>query len=214
MEQRTFLSEREELRALWLAQHQPKSAQALQELFAKVEARAAEVVLKDPKVAERLKGVRFRVVGSGLRDEKPAAEKKSARRLGEGGIYDYDRNVLVVPIVDLRKGVVVGLEERSGLQPPLATEEVEQAKKIVLSDPRFQSLKKRSGLQVVAFPARAAFSESHPYYGHRCFTLYFWSGGKQPKKAAEAVVDLSTQQLLPADASDPAIEREEAGRQD
>jgi hypothetical protein len=209
MEQREPLSEREEARGLLLAKRQPESAQELQELIEKVTSRAIPVVLKDPKVAKRLEGIRFRVVSADLREDKPGEGREKTSRLGEIGIYDYDHNMLVIPVVDLRKGVVVSVEERRGLQPPLTLEEVEEAKKIVLSDPQFRSLKKRSRLEIIAFPARAAFTESHPCYGHRCFVLYFWAGGKQPKRVAEAVVDLSAQQLIPKDAEEPSVTQEE-----
>lgn len=198
MSQDKLLSEREELRGLRLAQKHPESAPALQELIEKVKARAVEVVLKDLRVAERLKGVRFQVVGGDLREEKPRPGETS-RRLGEVGIYDYTHNLLVVAILDLRAGTVIGIEERSGLQPSLTAEEIEEAKRIILSNPQFRSLKRNAEVEIVAFPARAAFTESHPSYGHRCFTLNFWRGGKQPRKAAVAVVDLSTKQLLAED---------------
>lgn len=204
MAQSNLLSERDEARALRMMQNQPASAVDLQALLAKVAARAVQAVAKDPKVTKRLEGARSRVVGSDLsvsgtdlKGEKPAAGKKTASPVAEVGIYDYDRNVLVVTTVDLRRGTVAGIEERSGIQPLLTAEELAEAKQIVLSDPKFQSLKKRSGLEVVAFPARAAFDPSHPAYGHRCFSLYFWTSGRQPKRVAEAVVDLSAQQLYP-----------------
>ena len=188
-----------------LAQKLPESAQALQKLIEKVRVRTIPAVLKDPKVAARLEGIRFQVVGADLRQEKPSEGRNATALFGEIGIYDYEHNVLVVPVVDLRKGVVVSIEERRGLQPSLTLEEVAEAKKIVLSDPRFRSLKKHSDLEVVAFPARATSIESNPCYGHRCFALYFWVGGKQPRKVAEAIVDLSTQRLVSADADEVLV---------
>src|SRR5262249_22007882 len=45
------------------------------------------------------------------------------------------RNVLVVPVVALRTGQVVTIDERRGIQPSLTPEEVMEAKNIALSDP-------------------------------------------------------------------------------
>src|SRR5262249_15322556 len=160
----------------------------------KVKARVIDAVLKDPQVAERLAGTRYRVVGADMREEKPSGDTKTARRLGEVGVYDYDRDVLVVPVVALRTGQVVTIEERRGIQPSLTPEEVAEATKIALSDPTFRSLTRYRQLDIVTFPARAAFADSHPAFGHRCFALYFWTRSKPPKRLAAAMVDLSAQQ--------------------
>jgi hypothetical protein len=200
MTYRRLIDDEEERRAIRLAQAQPDSARELDELFARVKARTVEAALQDPRVAARLRGVRYQVVGADLRDEKPPAGKRLARRLAEVGIYDYDRNALVVPVVDLRRGAVVELEERSGFQPPLTPEETEAAKRIALADPQFSRLKRRGKLEIVAMPARASFSDGHQAYGHRVFWLYFWTGGERPRKVGEAIVDLSTQTLLPREA--------------
>ncbi len=208
MPDRTLVSRREELRGISLAQRQPKSARALRELIEKVKARVIESVLKDPQVRKRLAGTRYRVVGADMREEKPSGKTKTARRLGEVGVYDYNRDVLLVPIVDLRSGQVVTIEERRGIQPPLTAEELEDAKKIVLSDPAFRFLARHRELAVVAFPARPAFAESHPAFGHRCFALYFWTRGKQLKRLAAAMVDLSARQVVPGDPDDPVLIQE------
>lgn len=207
MAQAKLLTEREESRLTVLAQGQPKSAKALQALIEKIKTRTVRAALDDPQVAKRLKGKRSRVVGTDFREEKPRDGEKIALRLAEVGIYDYDDNVLIVPIIDLRQGVVAAIEERRGYHPSLAAEEIEEAKNIALAHREFQSLKKYSELEVVAFPARAAATESHPGFGHRCVTLYFWTGGKQSKRVSQAVVDLSTQKVVPGDAEgEPFVE--------
>src|SRR5262249_37425977 len=132
MPDRTLVSQREELRGIVLAQRQPKSDRVLRELIGKVGARVIDAVLKDPQVTERLARTRYRVVGADLREEKPIGDTKTARRLGEVGVYDYDRNVLVVPVVALRTGQVVTIDERRGIQPSLTPEEVMEAKNIAL----------------------------------------------------------------------------------
>lgn len=205
MADRRLVSQREELRGILLAQRQPKSARALREIIERLKSRTVEAVLKDPQVRQRLHGMRHRVVGADMKEDKPSGRATTARRLGEIGVYDYDRDTLVVPIVDLRSGHVVTIEERRGIQPPLTADELEEAKKIALSDPACQPIKRYRGLDVVAFPARAAFTETHPAYGHRCFALYFWTRGTRPKRLAAVMVDLSAQRLVPGDPDDPAV---------
>jgi len=207
MAQAKLLTESEESRLTVLAQGQPKSAKALQALIGKIKTRTVRAALDDPQVVERLKGIRSRVVGTDFREEKPRDGEKIAPRLAEVGIYDYDNNVLIVPIIDLREGVVTAIEERRGYHPALAAEEIEEAKNIALAHRGFRSLKKYSELEVVAFPARAAVTESHPGFGHRCVTLYFWTGSKKLKRVSQAVIDLSTQKVIPGDAEgEPFVE--------
>ncbi len=202
-----LLTRNEESRLTVLAQGQPKSARALQALIRKIKNRAARAALDDPQVAQRLDGKRYRVVGTDFREEKSKDGEKAAPRLAEVGIYEYDANVLIVPVIDLHRGVVAAIEERRGYHPSLAAEEIEEAKNIALANKHFQSLKKYSELEVVAFPARAAVTESHPGFGHRCVTLYFWTSGKQPKRVGQAGVDLSAQNVVPGDAEgEPFVE--------
>src|SRR5215210_7394163 len=191
MAQARLLTESEESRLTELEQGQPESAEALQELIEEIKTKTVRAALDDPQVAERLEGKRSRVVGTDFREEKPRDGERVGTRLAEVGIYDYDDNVLIVPIIDLRNGVVAAIEERRGYHPSLAAEEIEEAKNIALADREFQSLTEYSELEVVAFPARAAVTESHPGFGHRCVTLYFWTGGEQPERVSQAVVDLS-----------------------
>jgi len=207
MSQARLITESEESRLTELEQGQPESAEALQALIEEIKTRTVRAALDDPQVAERLEGKRSRVVGTDLREEKPRDGERIETRLAEVGIYDYDDNVLIVPIIDLRNGVVAAIEERRGYHPSLAAEEIEEAKNIALAHREFQSLTEYSELEVVAFPARAAVTESHPGFGHRCVTLYFWTGGEQPERVSQAVVDLSTQEVVPGDAEgEPFVE--------
>ena len=212
MAQTKLMTESEESRLTALAQGQPRSAKSLKALIEKIQARTVRAALNDPQVAERLKGKRSRVMGVDFREEKPSDAKKIETRLAEVGIYDYDDDLLIIPIIDLHQGVVAAIEERRGYHPSLAVEEIEEAKDIALADPEFQSLKQYSELEVVAHPARAAITESNPGFGHRCVTLYFWAGGKQPKRLSQAVVDLSAQKLVPGDAEgEPFVEPQGLG---
>jgi Cu2+-containing amine oxidase len=201
-----LLSAKEESQVRQLAQ-KPRTAPALTKLLGKVGSRAIEAALESKDVSDRLSGTRHEVVGIDLPVLEPAAaakratgDEKKTLPLAEVGVYDYDRNVLVVPIVDLRSGAVIRIEERRASQPPLSRREIEEARRIVFADARNRALKQRGDLHVAAFPVRAAFLEGHAYYGHRCFVLYFWTGGKQPKKVGRAVVDLSARQLVPVEA--------------
>src|SRR5437879_3716221 len=137
MAQRAPLNAAEESRARRFAQ-QPKSARSLVALLAEVQARTIQAALTAKQVAERLENTRHAVIGANLPaldgapgPKKAPRDEKETLGLAEVGVYDYDRNVLVVPFVDLRKGVVTKVDERRGLQPPLAPHEVEEAKRIV-----------------------------------------------------------------------------------
>jgi len=198
---RRLLSAREEVRGLQLAARQPESGQELGELIEKVRPRVLEAVLADPRVQERLAGTRYRMVGAGLREEKPDRDGEVAPRLAEVGVYEYDSDTLLVAVVDLRSGQVERLEERRDIQPPLTTQEVEEARAIVASNPQLARLKRVPASQIVALPSRASSIEGHRLAWHRCFNLTFWSGGR--KKLAEAAVDLSTRELVPLEDADP-----------
>lgn len=200
-----LVSNIEEARGLVLAGKQPSSSKALQSLIEKVRPRVVAAVLADPDVKRRLDGRRFRVVGGNLIDEKPIDGARTALRLAEIGIYDYDQNVLQIALVDLRRGTVVSVMESPGAQPPLTEEELAEAKEIALASPRLRSLRKLRGLQIAAVPSRLSFSESSTVRGHRCFALYFWAGGKKPRKVGQVAVDLSTRQAL-------ALDPDESGR--
>jgi Cu2+-containing amine oxidase len=206
MPQQPLLSPVEESKVRRLAQ-EPKQARSLTKLLEAIERRAIEAALRSKQVSDRLKGTRHEVVAIDLPAFEPspaakraAGEGKQTSPMAEIGVYDYDRNVLVVPIVDLRSGTVRTIDERRGLQPALTARELAEAKRIVFADRRNRALRQNAGLQVTSFPVRAAFLEGHANYGHRCFVFYFWTGGKRPRKVGQAVVDLSTGQLVPVDA--------------
>jgi hypothetical protein len=202
-----LVSNVEEARGLVLAGKQPSSSKRLQALIDKVKPRVVAAVLADPQVKRRLAGRRFRVVGGDLIDEKPSGDARKALRLAEVGIYDYDRNALQVAVVDLRSGSVVGVTERLGIQPPLTDEELDEAKEIALATPKLRSLRKVRGVQITSMPSRLSFAESGPARGHRIFALYFWVGGKKPRKVGQVAVDLSTRRAL-------ALDPEESGRRE
>lgn len=199
---RRLLSDREERLALRLARSQPESAPEFQELIERIRSAVIDAVVNHQQGSERLAGARFGVVGADLREDKVEGGNETGLRLGEVGLYDYDNDVLIVAVTDLRTGEVARLEERASVQPPLTAEELTEAKRIVLEDPEFRSLAQQPNLQLVAFPARAAFSDGHQRYRHRVFTVSLWTGQGQPSKVAEAAVDLSRRELVPVAEAD------------
>lgn len=211
MAKQLLLSAKEESQIRRLAQ-EPRKAPSLAKQLDKLGSRAIEAALRHKQVSDRLSATRHEVVGIDLPVFEPATamkragEEKQTSPMAEVGVYDYDGNVLVVPIVDLRSGNVTRIDERRGLQPPLTPREIADAKRIVFADARNRALKQSAGLQVTSFPVRATFLEGHAYYGRRAFVFYFWTGGKRPKRVGQAVVDLSARQLVPVEAVRTAID--------
>jgi hypothetical protein len=211
MARQLLLSAKEESKVRRLAQ-EPRKAASLIKLLDKIGRLAIETALRNKQVSDRLSGTRHEVVGIDLPVFAPATavkrgtdDEKQTSPMAEIGVYDYDRNMLVVPIVDLRAGTVTKIDERHGLQPPLTRREIAEATRIVFADTRNPALKQSARLQVASFPVRATFMEGHPYYGRRCFVLYFWTGGDRPRKVGHAVVDLSARQMVPVEAVRSAI---------
>ena len=203
MAKRPLVSRREQAQVLSLAEGQPKSTRALQTLIETVRSRAIDAVMADSRVRERVAGVRFQVVGADLRVEKPAENGRPQEQLADVGVYDYDHDVLLVASVDLGAAAVLGVEERSGIQPPPTDAEVDEAKELVLANEQFASLRRQAGLQVVALPGRASSMPEHRLYRHRVFLLTFWTGGEQPTKVGDAAVDLSARAVVPVAEADP-----------
>jgi hypothetical protein len=206
MAQTELLSKREESELATLVQDQPRSTQALQALIDKIKAGAIQIALDDARVAARIKGKRSRIIAVDITEYKSSKDSgENGLRCVEVGIYDYDDDVMVVPIVDLHRSAVTVIEERKGYHPALSAEEIEEARNFALAQPEFQALKNYSELEIAAYPARAAAIPSHQGYGHRCITLYFWSGSK---RVSQAVVDLSARKLIPGDVEgEPFINR-------
>ncbi|MDQ2982530.1 MAG: hypothetical protein M3R70_01195 [Actinomycetota bacterium] len=209
MPERKLIGEREERRVLGLAGRQPESAGKLSEVVVRLRERVVAVALADRKVQRRLAKTRYRVIGADYAEEKPTGRARELTRLAEVGFYDYDRDVLVVAVVNPRSGRVVRLEEREGLQPPPSEEEVEHARELALSDPRPEGLRGRRGLEVVAFTARAPYEERRD--NHRRVHLYFWSGGRRPELVGDAVVDLSAERVVPATSEERATDEVDVG---
>jgi len=207
--ERELIGAREERRALGLAARQPESAGKLAEFAVRLRERVVAAALADRKVERRLAKTRYRVIGADYAEEKPSGRTREPKRLVEVGFYDYDRDVLVVAVMNPRTGRVLRLEEREGLQPPPSDEEVDHARKVALSDQRLEGLRRRRGLRVVAFTARAPHDERRD--NHRRVHLYFWSGGRRPELVGDAVVDLSGERVVPATPEERATDEVNVG---
>lgn len=185
---------------LELVQDQPGSTSVFLDLLDQIKDRVARTIDADPLVAERLGGNRHRLIDIEFREEEhKVADAQVSVRLAEAIIYDYDRSVLVIAVLDLRAGVVEAVVERPGVQPALTAAEREEAYELVLADDRYEALRARGPVDMVALPARAAQIENHPRYGHRLFQLYFWSRGDEPARVGQAAVDLSTREVVPTE---------------
>jgi len=192
----SILSRREEKRALRLAQSQPASAGELLELLEELRDRAIESVLEDERVRARLEGARYRVLAVDFREEeKPAAEGHWPWPLAEVGIYDYDKDLLVVAVFDLRQGIVLDLQERRGVKPPVTDEELEAARSLVSSDHPHYTHLFQPATSAVAFPT-PSFLADHARAAHRCVTLYVSPEPGGPE-VTEITVDLSAEEMVP-----------------
>jgi hypothetical protein len=200
-----LLSKAEETKSLRLLQRSGGPSKAFLEIWGRVRSRAIKFALDQQRVKDYLGTHRYAVVGADLRPMRGERLTRLPQRIGEIGIYDYDRNALLVVGVDLRKQTIVDIEERTGVQPPLSSSELTEAKTLALADKRMQNRGKTRALQVEAFAARVSFLHDHPASGHRVFTLMFWSGGKNPRKLGEMVVDLSDRKVLSDDDHDDAV---------
>jgi hypothetical protein len=182
-----------------LAQKQEKGRRALSTMVAKLRRHVTDAVGRSPALLERLGGRRHRVLGAELHVEEGGKSLLAALRYGEVSVYDYDRDVLISAITDLMSGRVVRVVEHPGAKPPPVPEEVNEAAALAAQG---QLARRWRARQVVAtaVPARESSLEDHPCYGHRAFTLYFWTRGPKARRVAGPyLVDLSKQRVVPPD---------------
>ena len=191
-----WLSDRDEAREERLLASQPESSGELTEFLGRLAARVTEAVVKDDQVRERLSGVRHEVLTLDYREDKPE-EGRSPSRFAEVGIYDYDRDVLVVAAFDLYSGTVVELYEREGAAPPIAAAEFEHARELVAELPVIGEALRREDADTVAFPTpRYAFDANPRRDRHRGCTLYVTA---REGEVVSATVDLSAMEVVPDD---------------
>jgi hypothetical protein len=190
-----LLSRQEEVEALRLAALQPKSGAKLRKLLEKIRARVVEAVLREDRVRQRLGKVRHRVLAVDYREDKPDGDR-TATRMAEVAIYDYDHDVLVVAAIDLRAGVVVDLYEREGIAPPITSEELDEARRIVVAErPELRRTLLRENALMVAFPTPSYAFEANPdRRRHRGCMLYFAEARNRERLVT---VDLSASRVVP-----------------
>lgn len=187
-----LLNRRDEVRALRLAQSQPSSAGELLGLMDEIKKRTLDTVMSDERVRTRFSAARHRVVAVDYREDKPEPGQPPPR-MAEVGIYDYTKNGLVAVVVDLRQGTVLAVEERPGVQPPVAEEELKEACGIAAKYHANNASLGKPKPKVAAFPTpRYQLADNRGR--HRCVTLYFLNPSKQE---TQATVDLSAQEVVP-----------------
>jgi hypothetical protein len=191
-----WLSDRDEAEERRLLASQPESSGELTEFLARLEARVTEAVMADERVRERLSGIRHEVLTVDYREDKPE-EGRRASRAAEVGIYDYDRDVLMVAAFDLYSGAVFEIFERERAAPPIALGERERALELVAELPRIGEAIRAEGADTVAFPAPSyAFDANPRRANHRGCTLYVTS---RDAEVLAATVDLSSLEVVPDD---------------
>jgi hypothetical protein len=190
----TLVTPEEEELVLRLERSQPQTAGELVALMNRMGRRIVEAVLAEEAVRERLAGCRWRVLTVDHRVDK-ADGNLVPPRLAEVGIYDYDRDVLVVAAVDLRAGTLVQLFERDGSAPPITPDELEDAGLLLQEVPKVARALRVDGAAVTAFPTPSYAFEGERQR-HRGCTVYAQT---EPHQVAVATVDLSARELVPDD---------------
>jgi hypothetical protein len=204
----SLVTRRDEVRALKLARSQPESTPELTALLAEIAARVTEFAKADPRVQERIRNVRNRVLTVDYREDKPG-EGDRPIRLGEVGFYDYDNDLLVAAVVDPFAGALVELEERK-VSPPITHEELTEARELLTKRAsKLQSALTRRSARIAAFPAPTyAFLEGSDREGHRGCIVYVEAEGR----ILHGVVDLSARQVVPDRQLDETLRGGRRGR--
>jgi hypothetical protein len=173
-----------------LLESQPESTGELNELLERIKDRVAEATLQEESVRERLARNRRRVLAVDWRDDKPNGEEPD-RRLAEVAIYDYDRDVLMIAVVDLHEGSVRELFDRERASPPITAEELAEAREVAGPASSWPE----DDANIVAFPApRYAFEPRSERQRHRICTLYRAAGEED---VYSITVDLSAREVVP-----------------
>jgi hypothetical protein len=200
-----LLDKQTEVKALRLLRSAETASKSFRAIFEKVRKNTIDFVTSHPEIKRKLDGKRYQVVGADLKPVRHEFTKRLPQRIAEVGIYDYETNTLLVQEVDLKNSSLLEAHYRKGIQPPLNQNELAEVRKLALGHRSYAKLASVKGLQMVTSPARVSFLPGHLAEGHRVFTVYFWSGGKNPKRRAEALVDLSESKLLGKEDFDDAV---------
>jgi len=191
-----WLSEEDEAQERRLLGGQPASSGELNEFLERLKARVSEAVMSDERVRGRLGGERQEVLAVDYREEKPA-EGRPFSRTAQVGIYDYDRDVLVVAAFDLYSGAVSEVYDREGAAPPIAAVEVDQARALVNDVPGMREALRREGSDAVAFPTPSYAFDANPRRARHRGCTFYATGGDGEVRAT--TVDLSAMDVVPDD---------------
>jgi hypothetical protein len=191
-----WLSEEDEAQERRLLGGQPASSGELNEFLERLKARVSEAVMSDERVRGRLGGERHEVLAVDYREEKPA-EGRPFSRTAQVGIYDYDRDVLVVAAFDLYSGAVSEVYDREGAAPPIAAVEVDQARALVNDVPDIREALRREGSDAVAFPTPSYAFDANPRRARHRGCTFYATGGDGEVRAT--TVDLSAMDVVPDD---------------
>jgi len=204
----SLVTRREEVRALKLARGQPETTKELDAFLAEIAARITQFAKADPRVRDRLDGVRSRVLTVDYREDKPDQGDRPLR-YGEVGFFDYDNDVLVVAVVDPFAAEIVDVVERQ-VSPPITLEELAEALDLLTRrKSTLQAALKRRRARKAAFPTPTyAFVERSGREGHRGCVLYVESEGR----VLHGVVDLSARQVAPDKDLDETLRGGRRGR--
>jgi hypothetical protein len=191
-----WLSEEDEAQERRLLGGQPASSGELNEFLERLKARVSEAVMSDERVRGQLGGERHEVLAVDYREEKPA-EGRPFSRTAQVGIYDYDRDVLVVAAFDLYSGAVSEVYDREGAAPPIAAVEVDQARALVNDVPDIREALRREGSDAVAFPTPSYAFDANPRRARHRGCTFYATGGDGEVRAT--TVDLSAMEVVPDD---------------
>ena len=191
-----WLSEEDEAQERRLLAGQPATSGELTAFLERLKARVSEAALNDERVRGRLGGVRYEVLAVDYREEKPA-EGRPFSRTAQVGIYDYDRDVLVVAAFDLYSGAVSEVYDREGAAPPIAAVEVDQARALVNDVPGMREALRREGSDAVAFPTPSYAFDANPRRARHRGCTFYATGGDGEVRAT--TVDLSAMEVVPDD---------------
>jgi hypothetical protein len=191
-----WLSEEDEAQERRLLGGQPASSGELNEFLERLKARVSEAVMSDERVRGRLGGERHEVLAVDYREEKPA-EGRPFSRTAQVGIYDYDRDVLVVAAFDLYSGAVSEVYDREGAAPPIAAVEVDQTRALVNDVPGMREALRREGSDAVAFPTPSYAFDANPRRARHRGCTFYATGGDGEVRAT--TIDLSAMDVVPDD---------------
>jgi hypothetical protein len=133
---------------------------------------------------------RYRIVGVGLRIDKPSRGKVPDRRIGVV-VVDYGNRRNVEVFVDTR-GKVVDVVDLMGAQPPSTGEEIKEARAIAEQDSRVARHAKRKNVFVSEF-APPSTTDHARRLGLRYAVL---EKGRLTGAVAHAIVDLSVREVI------------------